>query len=88
MCWKEIGVVLRSWRESIVPGFAGAAATSCWILAFALQTPAFVRMLGLIDVVFSFATTRLVMRERHLATEIIAIALLIGGILLLLASDL
>jgi drug/metabolite transporter (DMT)-like permease len=87
--WREpdqLGVVLRSWRQSSLPGLAGAAATSCWILAFALQTPAYVRMLGMLEVVFSYWTTLFVMRERHLAIEIAAISLLIGGILLLLGA--
>jgi drug/metabolite transporter (DMT)-like permease len=89
--WREpdqLAVVLRSWRQSSLPGLAGAAATSCWILAFALQTPAYVRMLGMLEVIFSYCTTLFVMRERHLATEIIAISLLMSGIVLLLAASL
>ena len=48
------------WRPSLVAGFAGAAASEFWFLAFALATAASVRTLALIEVLFAQAVTRFV----------------------------
>ena len=47
--WREpgqIGVVLRLWRRSLLPGLFGAAASACWFTAMTIEIAAYVRMLG------------------------------------------
>ncbi|MFZ1988354.1 MAG: hypothetical protein WAW96_01155, partial [Alphaproteobacteria bacterium] len=65
--WREpgqIGVVLRIWRRSIVPGIAGGAASACWFTAMTIEIAAYVRMLSLLEVVYSYAVSAFRFRER------------------------
>ena len=51
LLWRNPGVVsatLRLWRPSLFAGFMGAAASAGWFSAFALQSAAHVRTLGLV----------------------------------------
>ena len=55
--WREpgqIGVVVRLWRRSLFPGLTGAAASACWFTAMTIEIAAYVRMLGLVEVLFGY----------------------------------
>ena len=52
------------WRPSLLAGFAGAAASEFWFLAFALATAASVRTLALVEVLFAQGVTRFVFRQK------------------------
>ena len=67
------------WRPSLLAGFAGAAASEFWFLAFALATAASVRTLALVEVLFAQGVTRFVFRQKTTAREAIGIALLLAG---------
>jgi drug/metabolite transporter (DMT)-like permease len=56
--------LFRAWRESVPAGLAGAVASQFWFLAFALHSPAAVRTLGLVEVVFAQLVSWRVFRER------------------------
>ena len=47
----------------MLAGFAGAAASQCWFLAFALATAASVRTLALVEVLFAQGVTRFVFNQ-------------------------
>jgi drug/metabolite transporter (DMT)-like permease len=72
--------VLRAWRISLLAGFMGAAASAGWFTAFALEPVAHVRTLGLVELVFSYAVSRRLFRERLSTTEAIGMALLALGV--------
>lgn len=72
--------VLRAWRLSLFAGFMGAAASAGWFTAFAIEPVAHVRTLGLIELVFSYAVSRRLFRERLSALEAAGIALLALGV--------
>jgi drug/metabolite transporter (DMT)-like permease len=72
--------VLRAWRISLLAGFMGAAASAGWFTAFAIEPVAHVRTLGLVELVFSYAVSRRLFRERLSATEAIGMALLALGV--------
>ncbi|HXS53068.1 MAG TPA: DMT family transporter [Usitatibacter sp.] len=72
--------VLRAWRISLLAGFMGAAASAGWFTAFAIEPVAHVRTLGLVELVFSYAVSRRLFRERLAAIEIAGIALLALGV--------
>jgi drug/metabolite transporter (DMT)-like permease len=72
--------VLRAWRLSLFAGFMGAAASAGWFTAFALEPVAHVRTLGLIELVFSYAVSRRVFKERLSRTDLAGIALLALGV--------
>ncbi|MGH8707136.1 MAG: EamA/RhaT family transporter [Burkholderiales bacterium] len=83
LLWRSPGVVaatLRLWRPSLFAGFMGAAASAGWFSAFALQPAAHVRTLGLIELLFSYAVSRKLFRERMTRLEFAGMALLTAGI--------
>jgi drug/metabolite transporter (DMT)-like permease len=85
--WREpgqIGTVLRMWRRSLMPGLTGAAASACWFTAMTLEIAAYVRMLGLVEVLFGYGVAIFAMRERPSGREQLGTALLVVAILGLL----
>jgi drug/metabolite transporter (DMT)-like permease len=77
-----LGRVLGAWKLSQVAGFMGAAASAGWFTAFALQTAAHVRTLGLIELVFSYLVSLRIFREKLSRLELAGMALLAVGMLL------
>jgi drug/metabolite transporter (DMT)-like permease len=76
-----IAAVLRAWRASLFAGFMGAAASGGWFTAMTIEPAAHVRTLGLIELLFSYAVSRRVFRERLSQRELAGIALLALGLL-------
>ncbi len=68
--------VLRAWRASLFAGFMGTAASAAWFTAMAIEPVAHVRTLGLIELLFSYAISRRVFRERLTRRELAGVALL------------
>jgi drug/metabolite transporter (DMT)-like permease len=87
LAWRERHVlvaIVKAWRPSMVAGFMGALASEFWFAAFALTTAANVRTLALVEVLFAQAVSSLVFRQPVTRREIAGIALVVGGVLLLL----
>jgi drug/metabolite transporter (DMT)-like permease len=85
--WREPGQisrVLRSWRVSVWAGIFGTAASVGWFTAFTLQNAAYVRAVGQVELVFTFAISYFFFRERATPVEIAGILLVVAGILVLL----
>jgi uncharacterized membrane protein len=85
--WREpeqIGLVFRHWRLASLPSIAGVIGTVCWLTALTLQNVAYVRTLGLIELVFTFMISVLAFRERPARNEVLGVALLVAGIVLVL----
>ena len=80
----QIGTVVRAWRLSLLPGLSGAAASACWFSAMTLESAAYVRMLGLVEVLFGFGVSVVSLRERPSGRELLGTALLVVAILALL----
>ncbi len=80
----QITVVLRSWRVSALVGLSGMLASACWFTAMTIQNAAYVRAVGQIELVFTFASSYFIFGERSNRMEMIGIALVTFGILLLL----
>lgn len=74
--------VLRAWRASLFAGFMGAAASVGWFTAMAIEPVAHVRTLGLIELLFSYAISRRVFRERFTRLELIGIVVLAFGLVI------
>jgi uncharacterized membrane protein len=72
--------VLRAWRASLFAGFMGAAASAGWFTAMAIEPVAHVRTLGLVELLFSYVVSRRVFREHLDRRELIGIALLSLGL--------
>jgi drug/metabolite transporter (DMT)-like permease len=80
----QVTTVFRAWRVSAWAGITGIIASACWFTAMTIQNAAYVRALGQIELVFTFAASILLFREWPNRTEVIGILLVIAGILLLL----
>lgn len=86
MLWKdrtEIGRIARAWKPALFTGFAGASASFGWFMAMTLQQAALVKALGQIEMLFTFAASVFVFRERINRIEIAGCALIVAGILVL-----
>ena len=75
--------VLRAWKPSLLAGFMGAAASAGWFTAFAIEPAAHVRTLGLIELVFSYAVSLKLFREKLSRRELAGMALLALGVVLI-----
>lgn len=71
--------IFRLWQPSLLAGFAGAAASQFWFLAFALATAASVRTLALIEIVFAQGVSRFVFKHRTTPREALGIIILVAG---------
>ncbi|MFL9827275.1 EamA family transporter [Rhodoplanes sp. SY1] len=76
--------VVRAWRPSLLAGFMGAFASQLWFLAFALTAAANVRTVALVEVLFAQAVSRFAFGQRATRRELIGIALIVAGVVLLL----
>ncbi|HZQ40827.1 MAG TPA: hypothetical protein VFA87_08540, partial [Rhizomicrobium sp.] len=80
---KTLAALVALWRPSLLAGFAGAAASQFWFLAFALATAASVRTLALVEVLFAQGVTRFFFRQKTTWREAAGIALLLAGAVLI-----
>jgi len=76
--------IVRAWKPSLSAGFAGAAASQFWFLAFALATAASVRTLALIEVLFAQLIARVAFGQHTSAREAAGMVLVVCGVALLL----
>ncbi len=80
---KTLAALARLWRPSLMAGFAGAAASQFWFLAFALATAASVRTLALVEVLFAQGVSRFVFAQKTSGREAAGIGLLLAGAILI-----
>jgi drug/metabolite transporter (DMT)-like permease len=81
---RALRTLFAAWRESVPAGLAGAVASQFWFLAFALHTPAAVRTLGLVEMVFAQAVSWRLLRERLAAREVAGLVLLTAAVAVIL----
>lgn len=75
--------VLVQWRVSTLAGLMGSAASIGWMTAFAMRSAADVRTVGLVEVLYGYALSRRLFRERVSGRELTGILLVSGGILVI-----
>jgi drug/metabolite transporter (DMT)-like permease len=78
--------ILGLWRPSMLAGFAGAAASQFWFLAFALTAAANVRTLALVEVLFAQAVAYYSFKQTPSSRELVGVALIVIGVALLIAG--
>lgn len=84
----QIGRVLASWRVSGPMGLTSMLGSLAWFTAFALQTAAYVKALGQIELVFTFLVSALWLRERISRQEIAGAVLLVISVLIIFLGSL
>ena len=82
----QITTVLRNWRVAAWVGVAGVAASACWFSAMTIQNAAYVRALGQVELLFTFAVSYFAFKEKSTKLEVIGILLVVSGIVVLLQS--
>ena len=80
----QITKVIASWKVSSLVGLSGMLGSVGWFTAMTIQNAAYVRALGQIELVFTFAASYLVFGERTNRLELAGILLVVLGILILL----
>jgi drug/metabolite transporter (DMT)-like permease len=83
LAWRErgqIALVLSSWRISSLVGLTSMLGSLGWFTAFTLQTAAYVKALGQIELIFTFLFSVFWLRERSSPQEIAGIMLVVASI--------
>ena len=83
----ELGRVLASWRRSALVGVTSMVGSAGWFMAFALQSAAYVKAVGQIEVLFSLIIGAVVFKERISKREIWGIVLIVSSIVLLVLDS-
>lgn len=86
LSWKEPGQITRlfkAWRLSSMAGVTGGLASLGWFAAMTLQKAVFVKAVGQVEIVFSFAASLLFFKETIQMRETVGIVLISAGIFLL-----
>jgi drug/metabolite transporter (DMT)-like permease len=82
----QLKAVIVHWRPSLAVGVAGVLASIGWFSAFTLQNAAYVRALGQIELIFTIIVSAVIFREKIKGPEIVGIAFIIAGILILVLA--
>ena len=77
---EGLGKVFAGWRLSVVAGFFGALASMMWFTAFAMRSAVDVRIVGLVEVLFSYAMSHHLFRERIAGRELVGILMVLAGV--------
>ena len=86
LAWRDRDELRAVWgarRTALWVGLFSMGGSFCWFIAFTLQTVAYVKALGQVELIFSMLASVLVFRERLAAREVAGITLLGASILLL-----
>jgi drug/metabolite transporter (DMT)-like permease len=89
MQWKEPGqikAVIKAWKPASIVGLAGVLGSIGWFTAMTIQSVAYVRTLGQIELIFTFAVSYFIFKERPNKIEVIGVLLIAAGIIVLLQS--
>lgn len=81
---SEFEKIKKAWKPSLLVGFVGATASFGWFTAMTLQQAAVVKALAQVEMLFAFATSVLIFKERINRLEILGCALIVFGVLALL----
>lgn len=84
---RQFKQIVIHWRPAALVGISGGLASIGWFGAFTLQNATYVRALGQIELIFTFAVTLLVFREKVSSKEIAGIVMITSSIILILLAD-
>jgi drug/metabolite transporter (DMT)-like permease len=85
--WREPGQiteVIRAWRVAIWVGLLSLLGSLAWFTAFTLQNAAYVKALGQVEILASFAISVCVFGEKMRRSEAVGIAFLSVSVVLLI----
>jgi len=82
----QTAAVFREWRIAVLVGISGVLGSAGWFTAMTLQNATYVKALGQIELLFTFATTYLWFKEETSQNELVGIFLIASGIFILVLS--
>lgn len=74
--------VMADWRVSSMAGLFGALASMGWFTAYAMRSAVDVRIVALVEVLYSYAVSRRLFKEHVSLVEVAGMALVLAGIVL------
>jgi drug/metabolite transporter (DMT)-like permease len=90
LAWREpeeLRKAFSTWRSSSLVGTLSACGSACWFTAFALTEVALVRSVGQVEIVFTLLFSRFYLRETLRRGDVAGLALVVGGVLLIVAGS-
>jgi len=90
LAWREpaeLRKAFTTWRSSALVGTLSAAGSACWFIAFAMTEVALVRSVGQVELVFTLLFSRFYLKETLGPGEIVGLALVVAGVLLIVAAS-
>ena len=81
---EEFGNIRRAWKASLATGFVGATASFGWFIAMTLQQAAMVKAVAQVEMLFTFATSVFVFKEKINRLELVGCGMIVCGVLLLI----
>ncbi len=90
LLWRDrqaLAGILRLWRPSLLAGAIGALGSQLWFLAFALQSAAAVRTVGLVEILFAQIVSQRLLSQSTTRREAAGMLLMITGVVWLLMAS-
>ena len=81
---EELPRIASAWRPALLVGFVGATASFGWFMAMTLQQAAVVKALAQVEMLFTFASTVFIFKERINRLEIAGCTFIVVGVLALI----
>jgi len=81
---SEFRRIAAAWKPALAVGFVGASASFGWFTAMTLEKAAVVKAVAQIEMLFTFASTVFIFKERINRLEVAGCLAIVAGILLLL----
>ena len=83
---REMRTIIAAWKPAMAVGFVGASASFGWFTAMTLEKAAVVKAVAQIEMIFAFASTVLVFKEKINGLEVAGCSAIVIGILVLLVA--
>ena len=82
----ELRIIMREWKTSMFVGATSVVGSAGWFTAFTLERAAYVKTLGQVEFVLTLAISIFYFKERPKKMELLGMAVLISGVILLLQA--
>ncbi|UIJ71389.1 DMT family transporter [Aurantimonas sp. HBX-1] len=82
----ELAAVARAWRPALLVGLVGVTGSAGWFTAMTLEKVAYVRALGQIELVFTFASSVFWFREKIARLELVGCLVIAASLITLLGA--
>jgi drug/metabolite transporter (DMT)-like permease len=84
----QVRAVFANWRIAGQVGLLSSVGSACWFTGFATAPVALVRIVGQVEVAFTFAFSRFYLGERMMRSEGVGLILVVMGVILALVGAL